>query len=234
MDTKKTVASSRATCPKNLYQVLVNTQVPSPDNRLQSAKTQIAYTNCVFKAHNSDKLLQSYLFDVQISKCVWDNQDSLMILFQDITEKIANIRKQEILQFQQKMISSISHNLKSPLNTIMSLSQVVQLQIADSQQKTMMQYIYNNGEILVHQINSIIQYYHYLQQDVHEQEVTEFSMQKCIEDMQQLYNYEIQQKSISFQIDCEKHLAAETDQNKLKLVILQLIENSIKHNKIGG
>lgn len=57
-------------------------------------------------------------------KCVWSNKDSFLIVLQDVTEIEQNKKLKEIDQYKDRLLGSVTHDLRTPLNCIITLLEV--------------------------------------------------------------------------------------------------------------
>ncbi|EGR27690.1 response regulator receiver domain protein, partial [Ichthyophthirius multifiliis] len=69
------------------------------------------------------KYLKNTRFDIKIVKCKWENEEAVMVLISDISQKVYIERINQIQEYKNQMLSSITHNLKTPLNGIMVMLQ---------------------------------------------------------------------------------------------------------------
>lgn len=57
-------------------------------------------------------------YDIKLVKCMWDDEFAIMIIFNNISKLVQVQRQDNIIKFKNKIIDSMSHNLKTPLNAI--------------------------------------------------------------------------------------------------------------------
>ncbi len=55
-------------------------------------------------------------FDLTISLCLYDDRRCFLLVFNNISEKVTLERLETVNKLKDKLINSISHNLKTPLN----------------------------------------------------------------------------------------------------------------------
>ncbi len=60
-------------------------------------------------------------YDIKIYKCMWENKQSLMVIFTNISEKKQAKILKEIDGYKDDILSTVSHDLKTPLNGILTM-----------------------------------------------------------------------------------------------------------------
>lgn len=60
-------------------------------------------------------------FDVQLVKCQWEDNEAVMVIMNDASEKIMNNRLREGDIYKDQMLATVTHNLKTPLNSMIVL-----------------------------------------------------------------------------------------------------------------
>jgi signal transduction histidine kinase len=68
---------------------------------------------------------------------VWGEEEGVLLILNDVSLKIMNEKLREIERFKDKMLSTVTHDLKTPLNSIiMILENSVEVgEINDKQRK---------------------------------------------------------------------------------------------------
>lgn len=60
-------------------------------------------------------------FDTQMVSCVWGEEEGVLLIFNDVSLRIVNEKLREIERFKDKMLSTVTHDLKTPLNSIIMI-----------------------------------------------------------------------------------------------------------------
>lgn len=60
-------------------------------------------------------------FDLKIYECNYHDKSSLMIIIDDISKKVIDERLRDVETYKEKLLSMITHNLKTPLNGILCI-----------------------------------------------------------------------------------------------------------------
>lgn len=53
--------------------------------------------------------------------CVWGEEEGVLLIFNDVSLRIVNEKLREIEKFKDTMLSTVTHDLKTPLNSIIMI-----------------------------------------------------------------------------------------------------------------
>lgn len=81
---------------------------------------------CIFKEAENIKH-----FDVKIVPCCWDGRYSLCLVINDITARIENRNLELVDKYKNKLLASVTHDLKTPLNSICIFLDLVRGQLME-------------------------------------------------------------------------------------------------------
>ncbi len=140
----------------------------------------------------------------------------------------ANLAKSEFL-------SRMSHELRTPMNSILGFAQLLDLGDLNAAQKKGVYYILNSGKHLLNLINEVL--------DISRIEAGRLSLslepisiQSVIKEMMEIVqpNARLRNLKTELQHSPEGELFVQADRQRLKQVLLNLINNAIKYNREGG
>ncbi|KAL4429748.1 hypothetical protein ABPG74_004385 [Tetrahymena malaccensis] len=203
------------------------------------AKEIVHYQSCKYQKEQkalSDKNKKQILdnqkyYDIKILECQWDHQDSVMVVMNDISPQVIFQRQQEINEYKEKIISSFTHNLKTPLNGIFTFLQTA-LQKVDNQEdlKSMINLSYLLGKQQMLMINDIIDYSQMIKGEL-SLDVKQDKLQNLINEVVEIFQNQIEmKKNIKFQIvnGFNENEIVCTDIQRLQQVIVNILQNAIK------
>jgi signal transduction histidine kinase len=53
--------------------------------------------------------------------CLWGDEEGVLLILNDVSLKIINEKLRELERFKDKMLSTVTHDLKTPLNSIIMI-----------------------------------------------------------------------------------------------------------------
>jgi PAS domain S-box-containing protein len=151
----------------------------------------------------------------------------------------ARERAENVARFQYDFIQNISHEVRTPMNSILGFSELLHDKIDGIKEKEFLYAISNNGEQLLRLIEDIIVLSQLDNDDMVIQkektgirEVMEQTRSK-IEGLRKRYN----KNNLNLVIICpdsDKHAIIETDKMRLHQVLMNLADNALKYTERGS
>ncbi|MFT4927128.1 MAG: signal transduction histidine kinase/ActR/RegA family two-component response regulator [Phenylobacterium sp.] len=157
-----------------------------------------------------------------------------------IADATKNIREEkqkveEASQAKSQFLTRMSHELRTPLNAIIGFSQLQQL-LADEdtteQQKENTEQILDAGRHLLGLINDMLDISH-LEQDKIDIDVEDCELSRVISQSVALVGKQAQQSNITIHVN-QTNERVSADNLRLKQVLINLLTNAIKYNKVDG
>ncbi|EAR81937.2 response regulator receiver domain protein (macronuclear) [Tetrahymena thermophila SB210] len=178
---------------------------------------------------DSDKKRRKF-FDIKIIEIEWENEQALMVIMNDISEKMRIKRMKEIDSFKNDILSTITHNLKTPLNGIILIAQTLQNQV-QSKVKDAVSDILQNSKMLLYMINDILDYSRLSKGNIHLNLET-FTLSKLIKEVLSVYKRQTQEKHVklnymlmgNLQVSCKLI----NDFSRIKQILINLVGNAAK------
>ncbi|KAL4474161.1 hypothetical protein ABPG72_002886 [Tetrahymena utriculariae] len=207
-------------------------------------KEIIHFQSCKYQKEQSalndknkiQKLGNQKYYDIKILDCQWDHQDSIMVVMNDVSPQVIFQRQQEVNEYKEKIISSFTHNLKTPLNGIFTFLQTA-LQKAEHYQvndpedlKSMIKLSYLLGKQQMLMINDIIDYSQMIKGEL-SLDVKQDKVHNLINEVVEIFQNQIEmKKKIKFTIinECKQNEIVCTDIQRLQQVIVNILQNAIK------
>ena len=156
--------------------------------------------------------------------------------YQERLEKKA-IKLEEMARERSEFLSTISHELKTPLNSIIGFSEILKEETfgkVNEKQARYLANIYQSGMHLFLLINDIL--------DLSRMEsgelalyYSEFLLSKVIESIQTLVKSQAVKKDITLKIEVDERITTiRADQARVKKIIYSLVDNAIKFTPSSG
>lgn len=202
--------------------------------RLKDQETVVSFTNRYSTAKGDYRFIEWHSVPVG---------DLIYAAARDITERIQQTEAltlarriaDEANQSKSEFLSRMSHELRTPLNSILGFAQLLAMgQLAESQQKGV-NHILRSGRHLLDLINEVL--------DISRIEAGRISVsvepvnvsQVMVETVDLLSPYaQTRQIQMHLPPQLDKKLMVLADQQRLKQVITNIVNNALKYNKDGG
>ncbi|CAD8112699.1 unnamed protein product [Paramecium primaurelia] len=183
-------------------------------------------------------------FEIRILHCIWENKHSILVIMNDISEKIKLKHLKEMDQYKDRLLATVSHDLKTPLNGMM-----IDIDIMNHilQQKTAitptnieqlcihLDEFHQSGQLLLSMINDLLDY-----SQINKGQLRliqkPFNINDTFKFINQLLNRQSIEKGVKLiwqnTID-DKNSLLLTDETRLKQVLINLVANAIKFTMQG-
>lgn len=156
-------------------------------------------------------------------------QEGAVLVFHDITElrRLENVRRD--------FVANVSHELRTPVATIKGYAETLLDGALEDKKhaREFMQIIYSDSERLAALINDLL--------DLSKMEsgkmklvYSSFSLKETVERLLDLLKNQSKQNAVIITHDIDDKLMLTADETKISQVILNLMENAIKYNKLTG
>lgn len=161
-------------------------------------------------------------------------------LSQAVEERTAQLSEktleaQQASQAKSQFLAHISHELRTPLNIILGFSQLMtRSRSLDTTQQEYLDTINQSGEHLLGLINNVLELSK-IEAGKINLNILEFDLNQFLYEIQSMFEFKAQSKGIEFKIERSTALPKQiqTDQGKLRQVLVNLIGNGIKFTKTG-
>lgn len=171
-----------------------------------------------------------YVINIQ-----YDNVPCQMIMFRNWTNNFKFQFQKNQSQLQEMITATVSHEMRTPINAIMTQIESLQTVLKGKREARNMTYIIkNSAQLLLYLVNDMLDVYMLKNgkfQKIEEQVVVE-KLMKAVYDM---FHLQMAAKRIQFQIchavDMPDMIVS--DERRLKQVLINLISNALKFTESG-
>ncbi|EAS02763.2 response regulator receiver domain protein (macronuclear) [Tetrahymena thermophila SB210] len=214
-----------------------STQQPSQTNggyQMSSINNlSYKYTN---KSENNLKSKQYPIlyFDIQLVKCQWEENDAVMVIMNDISEKVMNLRLKEGDKYKDEMLATVTHNLKTPLNSMILL---INKLLKKEKRNKELKIISQSSNMLLSMIMDILDY-QCIKRKTFKLQIEAFDILDVINEIKQLYQITADIKGLEINIvnniqNPDMQLVLQ-DMDRIKQILNNLVGNAIKFTKKGS
>ena len=173
-------------------------------------------------------------YEVKLAKITWDDKPCLLAIFNDNTNSKRLIEMINLDKYKNQMLASISHDLRTPLNSVMGMMTTVMESINDRESKKNLLIALRSANLLNFLINDILDFsqinYKKLRLNVEN-----INLVELISEIFTLMKKQAKLKNLEFRWEI-KSIEEEnlySDSNRIKQILLNLLNNSIKFTKTG-
>ncbi|CAD8047721.1 unnamed protein product [Paramecium sonneborni] len=97
-------------------------------------------------------------FEIRLLHCIWENKHSILVIMNDISEKIRSIHLKELDQYKDRLLATVSHDLKTPLNGMMIGINIIIMINNIKQLCSHLDEFNQSGQLLLSMINDLLDY----------------------------------------------------------------------------
>ena len=137
-------------------------------------------------------------------------------------------------QAKSTFLSNMSHEIRTPMNTIVGITEILLGRIHDKEDREYLENIKSSGDALISIINEILDFSKIESGDI-EIVNEEYSVLSVIQDLGMMFLNRIGEKPIELLFDIDTDLPARVvgDSTRLRQIIINIVNNSIKYTNGG-
>ena len=157
---------------------------------------------------------------------LWDNQNSL---------RIAKEKAEKALSVKSQFLSNMSHEMRTPLNSIIGFTQILEGTKLETQQLEYVRYVQKASENMLHLVNDVLDFSKFDSQE-YTLNKKSVDLYELVKEVWGILHFSAESKGIycSFQLDPHIETKVITDPLRLKQVLLNLVSNAIKFTSEGS
>lgn len=168
--------------------------------------------------------------------------DLLLNQQQELQQQQRRLQQQEVqlleaAQLKSQFLSTLSHELRTPMNAIIGFSQLLlrqHQQLLSAQQKDMVARIFNNGKNLLLLINDILDFSK-IESGCTELDIEEFDLAHLVIDVALEFGNQVADKNLAMSVSVDlQHQFIVNDKSRLRQILVNLISNAVKFTHEGS
>jgi len=174
-------------------------------------------------------------FEVKITKSKFEDQNVILITFSDITYYRSIIVSQEAKQSNDKLLATVSHELKTPLHSMLTSLRFALQASSNPKATELINLCIKNSRLLFYTITSIINY-QLAQENKLKAKTSRVELKTLIQEMEFLFGTQCNEKGILFNVKVANQVPQfiHTDKEILHQVLINLIANAVKFTFSGS
>ena len=172
-------------------------------------------------------------FNVCISLCEYPSKGQVvMIVLNDISEKIILKASKISEKVKTIMFCSISHELRSPLNHISGMHSLLKSKLATQEQQDLMQIAESSTELLRIKIDDILDYYEVETSNFTTQKM-QFDIRNQCKELETVFSPLVNKRRVKllFYVNEQTPKLMTHDACRIHKILINLISNSVKYTK---
>ncbi|CAD8204659.1 unnamed protein product [Paramecium octaurelia] len=162
----------------------------------------------------------------------WD-QNVYLIVLENITKREEYKLLNHKYKFQQALLNSLCHELRTPINSVISQLYALKDELTHDLLESHLNPAIVSTKRLQYQLNDILDYAQ-IQCKALTLNKSYFKLEEIFQQLQELFYFECMQKQIHLKIEDDNQIRLYTDKERLLRVFINLLDNSVKFTNKGG
>ncbi|CAD8200410.1 unnamed protein product [Paramecium pentaurelia] len=222
---------SQLISPQNIINVDSYDDIkPTPlEHIINNQKGSSIMTSKLITTYQSQGKMRSVKFQIQKQEL----PNIIIILILDVTSKIERQNQEKKYKFQHQLLNSFSHELRTPLNCSQQLLESLIVKQQNEEQLKSLYQIFHQNDLLLCQINDILDYAS-METDNFHSFYSVFTLDQLFNQCHEMYEQGCKLKNINLNIKNTVYPPIRNDCMRIKQVLVNLINNSIKFCSYNG
>lgn len=174
-------------------------------------------------------------YEIKIVKIFWEDKICLLLLFNDNTNVFRISELMSLDLYKNQLLASISHDLRTPLNGINGMLEVLSSKINDTEISSFIDLAKKSSCFLNYLINDILDFslMNYKKMRLN---IEEISLENVIQHVFSLMEFQAKEKKIELKFInlCTNLVSFFSDATRIEQILFNLLSNAIKFTHTGG
>ena len=175
------------------------------------------------------------IYQVRTFRTFWHSEETIVLIFDDVTDKEAAVYLRMSDTNKDKIISTVSHEFRTPLNGILGILQIMEKNSLDPEISKYINLCKSNASLLLSISNTML--------DIQQIREGKFKLHSSkthlihmLEEVKSLFDFQCNSKDIFLKIKMGPGVPKyiNTDVNRLKQILINLTGNALKFTFEGG
>lgn len=147
---------------------------------------------------------------------------------------LAKLKAEEASEAKMIFLTNMSHEIRTPLNSILGFTEILEEQERDADKKSELKIIHKSGKHLLTVINDLLDFSK-IESNQMDIENIVFNIREMVRDVSDIFGVQFNKNSINYhyEVDCSVPSYCNGDANKIRQILINLINNAIKFTKEG-
>ncbi len=142
---------------------------------------------------------------------------------------------EELIESRHKLLLSVSHDVKTPLSSMMGYMEMWDSEESDENKKRQLQSARNSGKHILNMLTNLLEFSR-LQQNSAKLHYSQFNLIELMEDITRMFQPLTDEKSLDLKLEnlASSPLYINTDYTVLKQILTNVVSNAVKYTLQGG
>ncbi|MDY9919867.1 MAG: ATP-binding protein [Proteiniphilum sp.] len=142
---------------------------------------------------------------------------------------------EELIESRHKLLLSVSHDVKTPLSSMMGYMEMWDSEESDENKKRQLQSARNSGKHILNMLTNLLEFSR-LQQNSAKLHYSQFNLIELMEDITRMFQPLTDEKSLDLKLEnlASSPLYINTDYTILKQILTNVVSNAVKYTLQGG
>ncbi|CDW74726.1 multi-sensor hybrid histidine kinase [Stylonychia lemnae] len=175
------------------------------------------------------------VFELKQKEVIFDMSSCRMLILRDISELVKGEYTRSIQKLTEVMVASTSHDMRTPLNTIINMHQLLEFRVNEPDLKQYLNIAKNSTDLLRYLVNDTLDFFQIKSGKFKIQKVM-VKIKDMIEKCSELISFPMQQKKLQRIILIDQELQKHSfkfDEQRITQVIVNLLSNALKFTQKG-
>lgn len=174
------------------------------------------------------------IFTYRTSKISFNNQESLLYIMSNVScdKKLERANADKIAK--QIQVTQITHDMRTPLSSMIQTEEALELTILDPEQEEEVQILKNSTQLLLILVNDCLDLFQNEETKI-EPACSLFNIRESLNFCYQLMKFSYRRKGIELIVIMDQNVPKEmySDENRFKRIIINLLGNALKFTSQG-
>ena len=175
-------------------------------------------------------------FISSVSNFIYKGTKSLIITFTDVTAiKLMQLSMKRMSDMKDAVIASVSHDIRTPLNSSIAMNEAALNESTDPRVRMKISISLKSSKLLLYLIADFLDYYKANNTQLRAT-FSKIRLKIIINEVIELFYIMIKSRGLAFHLEIllEANIEFETDELKLKRILINLLSNAIKFTQKGS
>lgn len=184
---------------------------------------------------NGDGIQEKMIYEFKFKNCTFKQQNCKLMIFREITD-ISKIEYSRSLEkVSEIMIASTSHDMRTPLNTIINMIKLVAQKINDQQIQKWLNVAISSTNLLLYLVNDTLDYFQ-IKSGKFSKTEGPLNIDDLVKGTFDLVSVQMEKKNIEKVLEIDSALynyELISDQQRIRQVLINLLTNALKFTFSG-